>query len=71
MWTITVDLCFADAEYPEVVEGENAAIVGGCGSYGLSGEVGPWSEEYLADLDICASQGVSRSTVSSSAGRMG
>ena len=43
--TITVDLCFAEAEYPDVLDGENAAMVEGFGSYGFSGEVGPWSEE--------------------------
>jgi len=33
LWTITVDRCFADAEYPDVFEGEKAATVGGFGSY--------------------------------------
>jgi len=43
LWTITVDLCFDVAEYPEVDVGEKAAIVGGFESqacWELEGSVG-------------------------------
>ena len=56
-----VERCFADAEYPDVLDGENAATVGGFGSNVSARELAPLSEVWLADLDmpVCESQGVS------------
>jgi len=41
--TMMVERCFADAEYPEVVDGEKAATVGGFGSYVSAEESAPCS----------------------------
>lgn len=60
MWTITVDLCFEVAEYPEAEVGEKAAKVGGFESqacWELDGSVEDVNE---FGLDIDDIQGVSR-----------
>lgn len=50
--TMMVERCFEIAEEPDNVFGENAAMVGGLGSYVGCGVLGPSSFLYVEDEDI-------------------
>lgn len=54
-----VERCFEVMEEPERFVGENAATVGGFGSYVGCGVDGPFSGMYVALEDMEASHGVS------------
>ena len=55
LWTMMVLRCLEEAEYPEAVDGENAATVEAFASQ-VGGEAGPFD---CVVLDISESQGVS------------